>query len=213
MANVGVRPTDAPPGAGLRLRCVNRADNVPSEEGRRRHARRPGDEAIGGEMQPKTILALVLSSVCVAGCATRSSDSETDRAVAEMIKVSFRTRGQATIDRLNQDEVQSLCSKYKGEPPEDARRRIEKSQQAILRYPGSGKMMGDWREGQRIAQSGAGRQFTDDPARPAGGSGYNCNQLRRQERSFGTIGPSLYQFGKLRGPSEAIQKDTYGKVS
>jgi len=163
-------------------------------------------------MQPKTILALALSGICVAACATRSSDSETDRAVAEMIKVSFRTRGQATIDRLNQDEVQALCSKYKGEPPEDARQKIEKSQQATLRYPGSGKMMGDWREGQRIAQSGAGRQFTDDPPRPAGGSCYNCHQLAPQELSFGTIGPSLYQFGKLRGSSEPIQKYAYAKI-
>ena len=163
-------------------------------------------------MPSKTILALALSGICVAGCATRSSDSETDRAVAEMIKVSFRTRGQATIDRLNQDEVQAVCSKYKGEPPEEARQKMEKSQQDTLRYPGSGKMMGDWREGQRIAQSGAGRQFTDDPARPAGGSCYNCHQLAPQELSFGTIGPSLYQFGKLRGSSEAIQKYAYGKI-
>ena len=163
-------------------------------------------------MRPKTILVLALCGIWVAGCATRSSDSETDRAVAEMIKVSFRTRGQATIDRLNQDEAQALCSKYKGEPPEDVRQKIEKSQQATLRYPVSGKMIGDWREGQRIAQSGAGRQFTDDPARPAGGSCYNCHQLAPQELSFGTIGPSLYQFGKQRGASEAIQKYTYGKI-
>src|SRR3981081_2690533 len=194
MANVGVRASDALPGAGVRFRCVDRADNVPREEGRRRRARRPGDQAIEGEMQPKTILALALSSVCVAGCATRSSDSETDRAVAEMIKVSFRARGQATIDRLNQDEVQALGSKYKGEPPEEARQKIEKSQQATLRYPGSGKMMGDWREGQRIAQSGAGKQFTDDPTRPAGGSCYNCHQISKQELSFGTICTSHRQF-------------------
>jgi sulfur-oxidizing protein SoxX len=163
-------------------------------------------------MKPRTILALALYSIWVAGCATRSSDSEAERAVAEMVRTSFKARGQATIARLNQDEVQALCSRYKGEPPQDARQKIEKSQQATLRYPGSGKMMGDWREGQRIAQSGVGRQFTDDPARPAGGSCYNCHQLAPQELSFGTIGPSLYQFGKLRGSSEAIQKYTYGKI-
>ena len=163
-------------------------------------------------MQSKMIVALALCALWAAGCATRPSDSEADRAAAEMLKTSFRTRGQATIDRLNQDEVQALCSKYKGEPPEDIRQKIEKSQQATLRYPGSGKMMGDWREGQRIAQSGVGKQFTDDPTRPAGGSCYNCHQLAPQELSFGTIGPSLYQFGKLRGSSEAIQKYAYGKI-
>src|SRR5256886_9152816 len=52
-----------------------------------------------------------------------------------------------------------------------------------LRYPSSGKLMGDWREGERIAQSGGGKQFTDDPARPAGGSCYNCHQISKQELS------------------------------
>ena len=163
-------------------------------------------------MQPKMILALALSSIWVAGCATRPSDSEAERAVAEMIKVSFKTRGQATVARLNQDDAQALCSKHAGELPKDVSDGIEKAQQATLRYPSSGKLMGDWRQGERIAQSGVGRQFTDDPARPAGGSCYNCHQLAPQELSFGTIGPSLYQFGKLRGSSEAIQKYTYGKI-
>jgi sulfur-oxidizing protein SoxX len=108
--------------------------------------------------------------------------------------------------------VQARCTKYTGELPKDVREEIELSQQATIRYPGSGKLIGDWRQGERIAQSGVGRQFTDDPARPAGGSCYNCHQLSKQELSFGTIGPSLYQFGKQRGASEAIQKYTYGKI-
>ena len=156
-------------------------------------------------MQPKMILAFALSCICVAGCATRPSDSE-------MIKASFKSRGQAMIDRLSQDDAQMLCSKHAGELPKGVSEEIEKAQQATLRYPGSGKLMGDWRQGERIAQSGVGKQFTDDPARPAGGSCYNCHQLSRNELSFGTIGPSLYQFGKQRGHSEAIQRYTYGKI-
>ena len=163
-------------------------------------------------MQPKMILALALSGICVAGCATRPSDSEAERVAAEMIKTSFRTRGQATIARLRQDDAQALCSKHAAELPKGVSDGIEKAQQATIRYPGSGKLMGDWRQGERIAQSGAGKQFTDDPARPTGGSCYNCHQISKQELSFGTIGPSLYQFGKLRGASEAIQKYTYGKI-
>ncbi len=163
-------------------------------------------------MQPRMILALALSSIWVAGCATRPSDSEAERALAEMIKASFKTRGQATIDRLSQDDAQALCGKHAGELPKDLSDGIEKAQHATIRYPGSGKLVGDWRQGERIAQSGVGKQFTDDPARPAGGSCYNCHQLSKSELSFGTIGPSLYQFGKLRGASEAIQKYTYGKI-
>jgi sulfur-oxidizing protein SoxX len=163
-------------------------------------------------MRPKTILALALCSIGVAGCASRHSDSEAERAVAEMIKASFKTRGQATIDRLNQDDAQVLCSKHAGELPKGVSDGIEKAQQATLRYPSSGKLMGDWRQGERIAQSGVGKQFTDDPARPVGGSCYNCHQLSKNELSFGTIGPSLYQFGRQRGASEAIQKYTYGRI-
>jgi len=72
--------------------------------------------------------------------------------------------------------------------------------------------MGDWREGERIAQSGVGKQFTDAPTRPAGGSCYNCHQLSPQEASFGTLGPSLRQFGKLRGNGQEIQRYVYGKI-
>jgi sulfur-oxidizing protein SoxX len=163
-------------------------------------------------MQPKTILALALCSIWAAGCATLPSDSEAERAVTEMIKASFKTRGQATVERLSQDDAQMLCSEHAGELPKDVSDGIEKAQQATLRYPSSGKLMGDWREGERIAQSGVGKQFTDAPTRPAGGSCYNCHQLSKQELSFGTIGPSLYQFGKQRGAGEAIQKYTYGKI-
>jgi len=163
-------------------------------------------------MKPRTILALALCGIWVAGCATRPSDSEAERALAEMIKASFKTRGQATVDRLSQDDAQVLCSKHAGELPKDVNDGIEKAQQATLRYPSSGKLIGDWRAGERIAQSGVGKQFTDDPTRPAGGSCYNCHQLSKQELSFGTIGPSLYQFGMLRGTSEAIQKYAYGKI-
>ena len=165
-------------------------------------------------MRPKMIPALALAAcgIWAAGCATGPSDSEAERAVAEMIKTSFKTRGQATIARLNQDDAQALCSKHAGELPKGVSDAIEKAQQATIRYPASGKLMGDWREGERIAQSGVGKQFTDAQTRPAGGSCYNCHQLSKQELSFGTIGPSLYQFGKQRGASEAMQKYTYGKI-
>jgi len=71
---------------------------------------------------------------------------------------------------------------------------IEKVQQAALRYPSSGKLIGDWRQGERIAQSGVGKQFTDDLNRPAGGSCYNCTSSRSRNCPLVPSGPSLYQF-------------------
>ena len=155
-------------------------------------------------MLRKTLLVALL-----AGCASAPTDSEIDARALEMMKSSFRESGHAKLDRLEQDETQKLCSATlaKGDSS-----RIEKINTATLRYPADGKLMGDWREGEKIAQSGVGKQFSDDPKRPAGGNCYACHQLAKQEISYGTIGPSLHQFGKVRGASEAVQRYTYGKI-
>ena len=81
-----------------------------------------------------------------------------------------------------------------------------------MKYPADGKLMGDWREGEKIAQSGVGKQFNDDPKRPAGGNCYACHQLSSQELAFGTIGPSLLHYGKVRGSGEQIQRYTYARI-
>jgi len=47
---------------------------------------------------------------------------------------------------------------------------------------------------------------------PSGANCYACHQLAPAELSYGTIGPSLYQFGKSRGYGVDIQKYAYGKV-
>jgi sulfur-oxidizing protein SoxX len=84
---------------------------------------------------------------------------------------------------------------------------------AAIKYPADGRLMGDWKAGERIAQSGVGKQFSDDPKVPAGGNCYACHQLSKSEISFGTIGPSLYNFGKLRGgPTPEMQRYTYGRI-
>ena len=164
-------------------------------------------------MKPLTGAILGVAAISIlAGCATLS-DAEITKQAAAVMRASFKERGQAKLDRLNQDEPQALCSRDDGKPPaKEVLEKIEKAQFALIKYPADNKLMGDWREGERIAQSGAGKQFTDDPARPAGANCYACHQISPQEISFGTIGPSLLGFGKLRGTSEAIQKYTYGKI-
>ena len=164
-------------------------------------------------MKPLTGAILGVSAILIlAGCATLS-DAEITKQAAEVMRASFKEHGQAKLDRLNQDEPQALCSRDDGkQPAKEVLEKIEKAQFALLKYPADNKLMGDWREGEKIAQSGAGKQFNDDPARPAGANCYACHQISPQEISFGTIGPSLLGFGKLRGTSEAIQKYTYGKI-
>jgi sulfur-oxidizing protein SoxX len=163
-------------------------------------------------MKLHVIVAAALCGAALSGCATRVSDAEADRAASAMMKTSFKAQGQAGLDRLDQDEVQALCSRHPNGLPKDLAGKIEKAQLATLRYPASGKLMGDWRRGERVAQSGVGKQFNDDPKRPSGGNCYACHQLAPQEVSFGTIGPSLYRFGRQRGTSDATQRYAYGKI-
>ena len=152
------------------------------------------------------------ATVVLAGCASMS-DEDAARKAVDVMKASFNERGQAKLDRLSQDETQRLCSKPPAaELPREVAERIEKANLATIRYPADGKLLGDWRRGEQIAQSGVGMQYSDDPTKPSGANCYACHQLSKQEISFGTIGPSLYQFGKLRGNGEAIQRYAYGKI-
>jgi sulfur-oxidizing protein SoxX len=160
------------------------------------------------------IATLAAIGILASSCATMMSDEQADAKALAMMKASFKARGQAKLDRLDQDEMQKLCSHYVGGKalPKDAAERVEKAQQALIKYPADGKYLGDWKQGERIAQSGAGKQFNDDPAVPAGANCYACHQLSKAELSFGTIGPSLYNFGKLRGFTPEMQKYAYSKV-
>ena len=160
----------------------------------------------------KKRLYLIAAAALAAGCASMSDEEASQKALAVM-KASFAERGQAKLDRLSQDEAQKLCSVPPSAAlPKDVIERIEKANLASIRYPSDGKLQGDWKSGERIAQSGQGMQYSDDPKRPSGANCYACHQLGKAEISFGTIGPSLYQYGKLRGTGEAIQRYTYGKI-
>ena len=74
-------------------------------------------------------------------------------------------------------------------------------------------MTGDWKRGEQLAQSGYGLRFTDYPAtRVNGGNCYACHQLTKQEVSYGTVGPSLLEYGKIRRFSEMETKAAYEKI-
>ena len=156
----------------------------------------------------------VLSAVTlIVGCASAPSSEEITAKATAMLKTSFRASGQAGLDRLNQDETQQICSALAGKAPaKDVAEKIEKLNLATIKYPADGKLLGDWKTGERIAQDGRGKQFSDDPKGPVGANCYACHQLAPQELSYGTIGPSLYQFAKLRGYGTEIQRYAYGKV-
>jgi sulfur-oxidizing protein SoxX len=123
---------------------------------------------------------------------------------------------------LDTDETNKACSAadVAGKPLDEATAKaIEASNMKTIKWPANGKFLGNWQEGEKLAQSGRGLTWTDDAKTPNGGNCYNCHQIDKKEISFGTIGPSLYNFGKLRGVSDpnspaskAIVEYTWGKI-
>ena len=162
----------------------------------------------------KTIKA-VMSIGAVLVLASCASPGPTREETMQVVKSSFQARGIAKLDRLNQSELQQFCSDASlnnKDLPKDVRERLEKQQMATIKYPADGKFLGDWKAGERVAQTGVGLQWTDNDKTVNGGNCYACHQLSPQEVSFGNIGPSLKHYGKLRGNSEAVVKYTWGKI-
>ena len=129
------------------------------------------------------------------------------------IKAAFPTAPADWAPRLALDETMRQCSAYRNAPPKAVADAIRQSAKATIVYPADGKFMGDWKKGEALAQSGYGLRFSDYPPRRAnGGNCYACHQLTKAEVSYGTIGPTLLAYGKLRDFKEAEIKLAYEKL-
>jgi sulfur-oxidizing protein SoxX len=150
--------------------------------------------------------ALLLLAVSVPALA-----QPTARDVEKVMQRDFHPRGQATMDRVVQDGVQRICTESDNRPPAEIAKSLEAEQTKTIQFP-EGSLIGDWKQGEAIAQSGRGMTWNDKPGQAAGGSCYNCHQLSPQEMSYGTVGPSLRGFGKTRGTGVDVQRYVYGKI-
>jgi sulfur-oxidizing protein SoxX len=159
----------------------------------------------------------------VVGCASAPSVAELNELTNKIVKASFRDEGFVKVDRvLNTDETNRACSEadVAGKPlDEKTAKAIEEMNLKAIKWPSDGKFIGDWKQGEAIAQSGRGLTWTDKATDVNGGNCYNCHQISKEEISFGTIGPSLYNYGKIRGvtdpnspESKPIVEYTWGKI-
>ncbi len=171
-------------------------------------------------MKGRTSALVCGIALALPGCAGAPSSAELERDTAAAMKASFRDQGIARVDRLQQDVGQQACSSPAA-PPADVAREIEAASLASVKWPSDGRYLGNWREGEKLAQNGRGLTWTDTSTDPKdnGASCYNCHQIDKKEISFGTIGPSLWNYGKLRGvkdPAElsasAIVQYTWAKL-
>ena len=169
-----------------------------------------------------TLGALTVAAL-LAGCAAAPDVAEVKAMTDKIVKSSFSDKGIAKVDRvLNTDETNRACSEadVAGKPlDEKTAKAIEAMNLKAIKWPSDGKFIGDWKAGEKVAQSGKGMTWKDKAGAVNGGNCYNCHQISKQEISYGTIGPSLYNYGKLRGitdPNSAAAKPiveyTWGKI-
>lgn len=167
----------------------------------------------------RVVIAFAVAAVAIAaGCASAPAPVDYDKLALSMIKTSFRGQGEAKLDRLDQDAVQQACSGQTPPAPELASK-LEADALASIKPPAGGRYLGDWKEGEKLAQNGRGMTWSDPAGSPNGGNCYNCHQIAKAEISYGTLGPSLYNYGKLRGVkdpadpvSAPIVQYTWGKL-
>ncbi len=172
----------------------------------------------------KRLLIMVsIAGVCLgiinmhSGIAGVAADQSLDITVEKIMRESFTGASpQQWQSRLEQDEVQALCSRFRNSPPPAAAERIVKLSNRDFRYPANGKLLGDWTKGEKLASSGRGGHIgtirPDPPGRNRGANCYACHALARSELSAGNLGPSLTDYGKQHGTSPQVIKRVYQKI-
>lgn len=181
-------------------------------------------------MNRKHVLGLsLLGAALVAGCAAHGggtsamSSAELDALTQKIVAESFRDKGIVKVKQaFADDETMRACNAadVAGKPLDaETAKRIEALNMQTIKWPANGQYLGDWREGEKIAQSGRGMTWTDKAGSVNGGNCYNCHQIDKKEISFGTIGTSLYNYGKIRGvtdpnspAAQEMVKYTWGKI-
>jgi sulfur-oxidizing protein SoxX len=165
----------------------------------------------------KSLLALTsfaLATVLMQGSVM--AQQKTDPQFNKMMKDGFKADGIAGLDRIDQDATQKFCSDpvfASSKQGERMREKIQKMNMDGIKQASDGKYIGDWKKGEAIAQSGRGATWTDIASTPVGGGCYNCHQIDKKEISYGTIGPTLWNYGKLRGYSNEVVTYTWNRVN
>jgi sulfur-oxidizing protein SoxX len=159
--------------------------------------------------------ALQVASICAIGSlltAPAVAESVSGDFVQKYIDAMFGKASPEWKQRVTQDETQRTCSEHRNDPPPAEASKILAREKATVVFPVDGILLGDWKAGEKVAQSGQGGQFTDNDKTANGGNCYACHQLAPMEVSYGTLGPSLLAYGKVRGFSPDEAKTAYAKI-
>ncbi|GLK73202.1 sulfur oxidation c-type cytochrome SoxX [Ancylobacter dichloromethanicus] len=154
------------------------------------------------------VLLLPLAATAQEAAKTPAVDAARVDAV---VKAGFTKLPEGWETRLQQDETQRICSLTRNNPSPEQAATIMKLEEVRITFP-QGSVLGNWKEGAKVAQNGRGGQFSDAPGTVSGGNCYACHQLDPKEVSYGTLGPSLVGYGRERNFAPEDAKAAFAKV-
>lgn len=165
----------------------------------------------------RTIVHVLLgAALCAVGSSAALAQSAAKPADPALVdKYLASTFGKAPAEwqeRIKPDETLQACNQFHNEVPPAEADKIVARETARVVYPADGKMLGNWKDGIKVANDGRGNQFSDPPNIANGGNCYACHQMEKSELSFGTIGPSLTNYGKDRNYSAEAIKLAWAKI-
>lgn len=164
----------------------------------------------------KWLIVLGIPAVIAAGCAAYPDQAATRSVAEKMVSESFTAPTPDLLKRLVQDRSQSVCSKIgDAKLTQEEAAEVVRLARASMRYPGSGKLVGDWKAGEKLAHDGAGDRIQRgrlEKRKENGGLCQNCHALAPGEINVGNVGPALTGYGLTRGNSDAVAKLTYERI-
>jgi sulfur-oxidizing protein SoxX len=157
--------------------------------------------------------ALALASTTLATTCSAQTAQKADPALVDAyLKSTFGKAPPEWQARIEPDDAMKICNATRNQPSHAEADKIMATELARVSFPADGKFLGDWKEGAKIANNGRGGQFSDDDKTVNGGNCYACHQMEKAEVSFGTLGPSLLNYGRDRKYDAAEIKQAYTKI-
>ncbi len=159
------------------------------------------------------VIMICAVSVMAGGVVFGVHAADSGAKVQAVLEAAFPGADDEFKPRLSQDKTMEACTKALNAPDAATAEAIMAAARESVVYPEDGQLIGDWQNGEKLAQSGYGMRFSDyPPARESGGNCYACHQLTEQEVSYGTLGPSLLGYGKQQGHTPEAIKAAYEKI-
>jgi L-cysteine S-thiosulfotransferase len=164
-------------------------------------------------MKISRLSMVFIAITLIFGLTGPSASEDINPEFKDLLREGLRTKGSVQLERfLSLDATQKFCSDSNVNINSDEAGQLMSKALQQIQYPADGSYLGDWTEGEKIAQSGKGLRFNDTNDTENGGNCYACHQIRKDELAYGTLGPSLYQDGKLRGYSDEVLRYTWAKI-